>query len=308
LICTLLGCGKAGNIHDAAKEGKVSEVKGLLNRDASLVNAGDQNGCTPLHYGIFHGSIAEVLLAKGADINARDSEGKTPLMWTMQTAYKLKDTIVLIVDTANIRKGEEGKNPLRGTPFALLAPTGVVNFSGKETLEFLLNNGADPNIQANDSYTVLTLAIVNVRHDLVEFLLSKGAGIKGTDKSGINDALNVAVSRDDRKSIEMILAAGAEVNGTDKAGRTPLHFAAEYGRMWVLQLFLSKGADISKRDRDGRTPLHMAAKSRSMAADNVKLLLANGADPNAKDMSGKTPIELAAYPEVAEAFRQSAVR
>lgn len=301
LISVLVGCGRAGNIHDAAKAGNVSEVKGLLKRDASLVNAKDEKGRTPLHYGIFRRNVAEVLLAKGADINARDSEGKTPLMWTMQTSYKLKDTVVLIVDTASIRKGEEGKNPLAGTPFALLAPTKVLNFNGKEMVEFLLDKGADLNIQANDGHTVLTLATVNARTDLVQLLVAKtAASTEGQSK--LVTALIEADARGDKKTAAILLVHVTEVSVRDKAGKTPLHNAAERGCTTIAEFFLKRGADINAKDKGGRTPLHMAAKSGSIGT--IKLLLANGADPNAKDVLGNTPVDLAEYPKVAEAIRQ----
>jgi ankyrin repeat protein len=95
--------GKAGeyrSIHAAADRGDIEAVKQYLaaGRD---VNAKDRKfGNTPLHYATGGGytrifalkttdephykEIAELLIAKGADVNAKDANGETPLDWAIQ--------------------------------------------------------------------------------------------------------------------------------------------------------------------------------------------------------------------------------
>jgi tankyrase len=48
------------------------------------------------------------------------------------------------------------------------------------------------------------------------------------------------------------------VNCRDAQGRnsTPLHFAAGYNRLQVVEYLLSLGADVTARDKGGLVPLH----------------------------------------------------
>ncbi|MBC8868267.1 MAG: ankyrin repeat domain-containing protein [Planctomycetes bacterium] len=68
-------------IHEAVYRRDLAELKRLLTDDPSLVRATDPAGSTALHVaaGIGAKEIVDLLLAKGADVNAKTTEGKTPL-------------------------------------------------------------------------------------------------------------------------------------------------------------------------------------------------------------------------------------
>ncbi len=120
-----------------------------------------------------------------------------------------------------------------------------------------------------------------------------------------------------------IISADPEaVRRPDGRGETPLHWAAQMGRLklavflvrrgarvdiknkyrqqpihmavWcpaVLVFLLQKGADPNARDMDGLTPLHWAAWLGRAAS--AKILLDHGARPDLKDAAGRTPLDLA---------------
>jgi hypothetical protein len=69
-------------LHVAAYAGRIEICKSLLEAGAD-VNAKNRGGATPLLVGLSRGTIACVpaLLAYGADVNARDMQGRTALMF-----------------------------------------------------------------------------------------------------------------------------------------------------------------------------------------------------------------------------------
>ena len=58
--------------------GRHTEIVELLITNGADVNAKDDRGATPLHHAIDK-EIVELLIAEGADVNAKDKRGRTPL-------------------------------------------------------------------------------------------------------------------------------------------------------------------------------------------------------------------------------------
>lgn len=207
-------------------------------------NARNHSGHTPLHLAKGADDVA-ALLAAGADPNARNDNGFTPLHWAD-------------------------------------SPDGVAA---------LLAAGADLN--ARDDllgFTPLHWAVSNRSVDVVEALLAAGAdpNARTWNHSG-ETPLHWADSADD---VAALLAAGANVNARDNYGETPLHEgrADAAAGADVAAALLAAGANVNARDNYGETPLHEATQYQSTGADVVAALLAAGADPNARDNSGQTPL------------------
>jgi ankyrin repeat protein len=76
-------------LHRAAYGGHRQIAQVLLDAGADL-NAKDKQGFTPLHWAVYESlllpeaqEVAKLLVVRGADVNARDREGSTPLFWAL---------------------------------------------------------------------------------------------------------------------------------------------------------------------------------------------------------------------------------
>ena len=103
-----------GTLRKACKKGDIEAVKQHLAAGAD-VNAGGVFGKTPLHLAALndHKEIAELLIAKGADVNAKQAvEGETPLHLATWDGYK-EIAELLINNGADVNaKDEDGRTPL----------------------------------------------------------------------------------------------------------------------------------------------------------------------------------------------------
>jgi ankyrin repeat protein len=87
---------------------------------------------------------------------------------------------------------------------------------------------------------------------------------------------------------------GANVNARGSNGMTPLIAAARsrYTRLEVIRILIDAGADINARDIDGMTPLISAARY-NINPDMITALLGSGANPRIRDYSGRMAIDYA---------------
>ena len=212
----------------------------------------------------------EDCLQGGADVNATDDNGGTPLHWA-----------------AGFIEGHE---------FA-------------ENHEFaiaLLDAGANVNATDDDGWTPLHVAAYNENPDVAIALLDAGADVNATDDDGLTPLHRAAQYNENPDVAIALLDAGADVDETDDDGWTPLHRAAQYNENPDVAIaLLDAGADVDETDDDGWTPLHAAADVTENPEVAITLLDA-GANVNATGKNGLTPLHRAAWndenPDVAIAL------
>jgi ankyrin repeat protein len=140
---------------------------------------------------------------------------------------------------------------------------GAIAFDSLELVRFLLEHGADPNIEVDDGYTCLLTAI----------------------ESDAEESIPIVAE---------LIRAGADIHVTGTNGWTPLHMAAARGHVEKARLLLNAGADVNRRkDIDAsETPLMEAAFTGQPST--IALLLEHGADPTMRDtINDRTPLEIA---------------
>jgi ankyrin repeat protein len=249
----------AGEIHVAAAAGDAERVQTMLESDARLVDARDDDGRSPLHIAAIKGHlrVAEVLLNHGAAVDAVHRFAACP--W------------------CQVSRGDDTATPLL---YAVEAGHG-------ELAALLVTHQANAAWQSLRGASVLGEAVAREDTAILENLIAHGIDVPATDQQG-STLLERAIKDHQLGSVKVLLSAGARVNVKRLGGRTVLHFAAQGGQAETVELLLRHGADARATADDGRTPLHVAALGC------VEVLLAHGADVNAKDGAGRTPISYAA--------------
>jgi tankyrase len=238
-----------------------------------IVNCRDLDGrhSTPLHFaaGYNRVGVVEFLLSKGADVHAKDKGGLVPLHNACSYGH-YEVTELLVKHGASVNVSDLWKF----TPLHEAAAKGK-----QEIVKLLLRHGADAAKKNRDGHTPTDL----VKEDDEELLdLLRG-----------DSALLDAAKKGSLDRVKRLLNPG-NINCRDSQGRnsTPLHLAAGYNHIDVVECLLESGADVNAQDKGGLIPLHNASSYGHL--DIAALLIKHNAVVNATDKWGFTPLHEAA--------------
>ena len=133
--------------------------------------------------------------------------------------------------------------------------------------------------------TPLLVATYYRAEDLIRLLLERGAPVSLFEAASLGDAQRVRQILDDQP--ELLAAYSHD-------GWTPLHLAAHFGQLQVVDLLLARGAEVDVRSTNdlANIPLHAALAGGSRAS--ARRLVKQGADVNAVETGGYTPLHQAA--------------
>jgi ankyrin repeat protein len=323
---------------EAAKRQDKTAVGALLKQKVD-VNSAYGDGTTALHWAAYwdDAELAGMLIAAGANVDARNDVGATPL-WAGVSNGGTAVVESLIKAKANpnlvLPSGE--------SPLMTAARSG-------NTLAVRLLVGAGADLKAKEStrgQNALMWAVSQQHPDVVKVLVEAGADLhaRSAERSQVvnrgGDGNNATISENppdifkivqggwtplmfaarqgDVESARVLVAAGANVNDTSPFATSALVVAAHSGNTPVALLLLEHGADPNAAGA-GYAALHAAILRGDTTL--VKALLDHKADPNApvvqatyarrtsadyqipKPMVGATPLWLAAHFQELEMLR-----
>jgi len=174
------------------------------------------------------------LIRGGADVNATNAYGRTPLMWASGLGCN-KSLQVLLANRANV----EAKDALGQTALMNAAEAGQT-----EAVKVLIAHGANVAGTNNLGYTPLFYAAKDGRIDALDILLEKGSAINAQDSSG-DTALMVAVITAHTEVASALLRAGANPSLKATSGMTAKDYAQVAGFQEMIALFSGKASPAS---------------------------------------------------------------
>lgn len=272
----------------AAQMSDPTAVARLLTQGANI-EAKDRNGNTPLMLAASAGrtAVVRVLLSKGADTWAANDAGKQP------TDCALDGHHYYLVRFISRWGSNQSLGPLDKQLFD------AVGRGDSAAVTTLLTEGA--HIDARDLYgdTPLMQAVLGRNEGVVKLLLDHGASVEARntlDKTPLMEAYNSEVAR-------WLILKGARVEARTNTGQTALMLLA--GNTSTVRLLLDAGANPNAKDDRGRTALDYAQADKN--PDAVQLLShpQPPASPSANEQAEAAPSNSASAP-VRFALAQSA--
>uniref|UniRef100_A0A7M4EI95 Poly [ADP-ribose] polymerase n=1 Tax=Crocodylus porosus TaxID=8502 RepID=A0A7M4EI95_CROPO len=270
---------KGHSLLQAAREADLAKVKKTLALE--IINFKQpQSHETALHCAVAslhpkRKQVAELLLRKGANVNEKNKDFMTPLHVAAERAH---NDVMEVLHKHGAKMN--ALDTLGQTALHRAALAGHL-----QTCRLLLNYGSDPAIISLQGFTAAQMG-----NEAVQQILSESTPVRTSD---VDYRLLEASKAGDLETVKQ-LCSPQNVNCRDLEGRhsTPLHFAAGYNRVSVVEYLLHHGADVHAKDKGGLVPLHNACSYGHYEV--AELLVRHGASVNVADLWKFTPLHEAA--------------
>jgi ankyrin repeat protein len=272
----------------AAINGQLSVLQALLARGCDPNHRDVNSGRTPLFAALEHGAdalpLVRTLVAHGADAEAMDANGETPLGLALEHPA--------LERWLDWNGWQRPRRPLRDDDLIQAAKQGA-----ETAVRRMLELGFPVDARDAQGATPLLHACGAGHRDVAAVLIDAGADIAASASNGMTPlAAAVAARRD--ALVALLLERGAAVDQRLPNEATVLMIAAVQGYPDIAERLLDAGADANAVDARGHSALHAAAQFGFEQNDSLRahrlfeVLLKRKADPNLADSEGKTALLL----------------
>ncbi|PTD07843.1 Ankyrin-3 [Fusarium culmorum] len=262
------------------------QIVSLLIKLGADVNASNNIGWTPLHFAAETGfeDVVEILLKAGANATAESHDGKRPRTISWENNHHSVTTILDGSVPISLDAQLHSK-ALRLSALFYAARNGHLN-----KICQVLDEGIDVNSLDADGRSSLSMAAEHGWNDIVQCLTGRNADANLKDNYG-GSPLWWASRYGHANIVDHLLNQGAHVDSPDADEQSPLSASSQYGHVETIKLLLEHGANPNSSTGYGKSPLLFAVENEHL--DAVKLLLESGADINYKSPEGDSALSLA---------------
>ncbi|CAK4937695.1 unnamed protein product [Aphanomyces euteiches] len=244
-------------LHLAVSMPKAVDFIDVLLEHGADVNAKDYDGLTPLMVVASHGNLQLLKFVMGRApsirLNAVDNKGFSALHHACaKNQVEICDYLVALASDHQV--------VLNAASYDGMYPLHVLAILGHVECACALQQGPwDVNVYDAEGRTPLHLAIASNRSAFVMFLLEMGADPSAKDalsRTPLHYAMECKLGLEMVSSLRKFKV---DLNATDERGDTALHWAAMAGRQKLVNHLVNLGADTSIQNTDWETPAHLAA-------------------------------------------------